>query len=89
MELEPALLTAVFVLAVLVVRIAVGELREPGRGRADWEFLKDRQALVAGAAVALVSCVLGWWYAGGQGLVWGALAGVLVAYATGARGRSG
>ncbi|WP_046779586.1 hypothetical protein [Streptomyces yangpuensis] len=85
--MEPTLLLATVVLAALVIRAAVEELREPGRGRARWAFLKDRRALAAGAVVTVALGSLGWLLGGGQGLVWACLAGVLAAYATNSRGR--
>ncbi|MFE0578610.1 MULTISPECIES: hypothetical protein [unclassified Streptomyces] len=85
--MEPTLLLAAVVLAALVIKTAVEELGEPGRGRARWAFLRDRRALAAGAVVTLVLGFLGWLLGGGEGLVWGCLAGVLAAYATNAHGR--
>ncbi|MFD6229443.1 hypothetical protein ACFWFZ_21615 [Streptomyces sp. NPDC060232] len=85
--MEATLLLAAIVLAALVIRAAVEELREPGRGRARWAFLKDRRALAAGAVVMLALGTLGWLLAGGQGLVWACLAALLAAYATNSHGR--
>ncbi|MET9569548.1 hypothetical protein ACFYNW_23785 [Streptomyces virginiae] len=85
--MEATVLLATVVLAALVIRTAVEELREPGRGRARWAFLKDRRALAAGAFLMVALGSLGWKLGGGQGLVWACLAGVLAAYATNSRGR--
>ncbi|MGW6783524.1 hypothetical protein [Streptomyces sp. NPDC054987] len=82
--MEGTLLLAAIVLAALVIRTAVEELREPGRGRARWAFLTDRRALTAGGVVLVA---LGWLLAGGQGVVWACLAAVLAAYATNSQGR--
>ncbi|APU42657.1 hypothetical protein [Streptomyces sp. TN58] len=87
--MEGTLLLAAIVLAALVIRTAVEELREPGRGRARWAFLTDRRALTAGGVVLVALGTLGWLLAGGQGVVWACLAAVLAAYATNSQGRDG
>ncbi|MFI5666305.1 hypothetical protein [Streptomyces sp. NPDC051704] len=77
------LVVAAIVIAAVVVRTAVAELREPGSGRRQWSFLSDSRALSAGAITALVLGLLGWRQAGGEGVVWAGLAGILVAFALG------
>ncbi|MEV6578640.1 hypothetical protein AB0M92_10835 [Streptomyces sp. NPDC051582] len=77
------LLVAAMVIAALVVRTALAELREPGSGRRQWMFLTDRRAVSAGALIALVLGLLGWRQAGVEGLVWAGLAGILVAFVMG------
>ncbi|MCX4717752.1 hypothetical protein ACFWB2_39625 [Streptomyces virginiae] len=77
------LVVAAIVIAAVVVRTAVAELREPGSGRRQWSFLTDSRALTAGAITALVLGLLGWRHAGGEGVVWAGLAGILVAFAMG------
>lgn len=66
-------------IALLVVRTAVYELREPDSGRRQWDFLRDRRALAAGATTALVLGLVGWTAAGTPRLPWAVLAGALVA----------
>ncbi|MBB6415788.1 hypothetical protein [Streptomyces sp. AK010] len=73
----------VVVVAVLVVRTAVAERREPGSGVAQWRFLRDAKALAAGLIVfvgitigALVSDVRP------GAVLWALLAGLLVALIT-------
>ncbi|MFG2617312.1 hypothetical protein ACGFXC_06780 [Streptomyces sp. NPDC048507] len=78
-----SLVVAAIVLAALVVRAALAELREPGTGGRRWQFLTDPRAVSAGAVTALVLGPLGWWRAGGEGVVWAALAAVLTAFAVG------
>ncbi|WP_229907285.1 hypothetical protein [Streptomyces vinaceus] len=77
------LVVAAIVIAALVVRSALAELREPGSGRRQWMFLTDRRAVSAGAFTALALGLLGWRQAGTEGAVWAALAGILVAFVMG------
>ncbi|MBT1090549.1 MULTISPECIES: hypothetical protein [Streptomyces] len=83
--MEPSLVTALVVAAVLVIKTAVLELRDPGSARREWAFLTDRVALAGGALTALVVGGAGWAY-GGYGLAaWALLAGLLVAQVMGRR----
>ncbi|WP_432193988.1 hypothetical protein [Streptomyces sp. bgisy027] len=83
--MEPSLVTALVVAAVLVIKTAVLELRDPGSARREWAFLADRVALAGGALTALVVGAAGWAY-GGYGLAaWALLAGLLVAQVMGRR----
>ncbi|MFF8358766.1 hypothetical protein ACF063_35510 [Streptomyces chartreusis] len=83
--MEPTLVTALVVAAVLVIKTAVLELRDPGSARREWAFLTDRVALAGGALTALVVGGAGWAY-GGYGLAaWALLAGLLVAQVMGRR----
>lgn len=79
------LLGLAIVVAALVIRTAVTELREPGAGSRQWRFLRDRRALGVGAAVAFVLALVGWRSAGAPTLPWTLLAGVLVAFTIGVR----
>ena len=47
------LVVAAIVIAAVVVRTAVAELREPGSGRRQWSFLTDSRALTAGGGAGL------------------------------------
>ncbi|MGW6972106.1 hypothetical protein [Streptomyces sp. NPDC054952] len=84
--METTLVVVAIVVAALVVKTAVAELREPGAGRVQWTFLRDVRALAAGVCTAVLLGLVGWIQAGGEGVLWAALAGVLVAFAVG-RGR--
>ncbi|WP_327261214.1 hypothetical protein OG444_06435 [Streptomyces sp. NBC_01232] len=80
------LIVVTVVVAALVIRTALAELREPGSGRRQWTALADPRAVSAGALTAVILGVLGWLHAGPEGAVWAGLAGVLVAF-TVAQGR--
>ncbi|MFJ9077243.1 hypothetical protein ACIRO3_18685 [Streptomyces sp. NPDC102278] len=84
--METTLVVVAIVVAALVVKTAVAELGEPGAGRVQWAFLRDARSLAAGACTAVILGLVGWIQAGGEGVVWGVLAGILVAFAVG-RGR--
>ncbi|MBT2407871.1 MULTISPECIES: hypothetical protein [unclassified Streptomyces] len=81
--MEPTLLVAAIVLAGLVIRTALAELREPGSARYQWAFLSDARALWTGAVIGLVLGLLGWQHAGGEGIVWAAIAALLAAFVAG------
>ncbi|WP_328877081.1 hypothetical protein [Streptomyces sp. NBC_00299] len=83
--MEPSLATALVITAVLVVKTAVLELRDPGSARREWAFVTDKVALAGGSLTALAVGVAGWVY-GGYGVVaWALLAGLLVAQVMGRR----
>ncbi|MGW7327863.1 hypothetical protein ACWGIU_04435 [Streptomyces sp. NPDC054840] len=77
------LLSIAMVVAALVIRTAVAEMRRPGSGRRQWKFLTDPRALANGALTALLLGPLGWATAGPVAAAWAVLAGALVAYVTG------
>lgn len=77
------LLTIAVVVAALVIREAVAEIRRPGSGRARWKSLTSPRALAAGALTALLLGLLGWAVAGPAAAAWAVLAGALVAYVAG------
>ncbi|MCY0955278.1 hypothetical protein [Streptomyces sp. H27-S2] len=80
------LLGLAIVVAVLVIRTAVTELREPGAGRRQWRFLREPRALAAGALVAIVLALAGGRSAAGaSALPWALMAGALVAFTIGGR----
>ncbi|MFD8575598.1 hypothetical protein ACR3S4_02700 [Streptomyces sp. CH8.1] len=79
------LLGLAIVIAALVIRTAVTELRDPGAGRRQWRFLRDPRALAAGAVTAMVLALAGWRSTGTPALPWALLAGALVAFTIGGR----
>ncbi|MFE7095435.1 hypothetical protein [Streptomyces erythrochromogenes] len=83
------LLTVAIILAALVIRTAVAELRAPGSARRQWAFLTDRRAWAAGVGTALALGALGWATAGPTAAIWAALAGLLAASLTRAGTGSG
>ncbi|MCP3757227.1 hypothetical protein [Streptomyces sp. TBY4] len=72
-------LAIAIVLAALVIRTAVAELRVPGSGRGQWSFLSDRRALATGAATAVLLGWVGWAASGPAATAWAVLAGLLTA----------
>ncbi|MFE2142228.1 hypothetical protein ACFXA3_10840 [Streptomyces sp. NPDC059456] len=77
------LLVAAMVIAALVVRSALAEIREPGSGRRQWMHIRDSRAILAGTFAALALVLPGWRQAGVEGVVWAGLAGFLVAFVMG------
>ncbi|WP_412078756.1 hypothetical protein ACLF6K_35695 [Streptomyces xanthophaeus] len=77
------LLSIAIVVAALVTRTAVAEIRRPGSGRSQWKFLTDPRALSTGALAALLLGLLGWTTAGPAAAAWAGLAGAPVAYVAG------
>ncbi|WP_327686409.1 hypothetical protein [Streptomyces sp. NBC_00467] len=74
-----SLLTVAIVVAALVIRTAVAELRNPGSARTQWAFVTNTRAVTTGAATAVMLGLLGWRSSGYGALAWAVLAGVLVA----------
>jgi hypothetical protein len=74
-----ALLGAGVVLALLVIRTAVGEMKYPGSARHEWTFLWERRGLVTFLATALVLSAVSWAISGPAYLPWVGLAALLVA----------
>lgn len=75
----PALLGTAVVVAILIIRTAVREMREPGSARREWSVLRQRRVLAAGAGTALVLGAVGWAYSGAAVVPWAVLAGLLAA----------
>ncbi|WP_086824395.1 hypothetical protein [Streptomyces sp. NRRL B-24572] len=75
----PALLGTAAVLALLVVRTAVRELREPGSARHEWQFLRERRGLATFLGTASVLSGVSLTIAGPSYLPWVGLAALLVA----------
>ncbi|WP_031151769.1 hypothetical protein OHA91_37045 [Streptomyces erythrochromogenes] len=80
-------LTVAIIVAALVIRTAVAELRAPGSARRQWAFLTDRRAWAVAAGAALVLGAFGWATAGPTAALWAALAGLLVASLIGPGGK--
>ncbi|MFE7902160.1 hypothetical protein ACFU3E_32635 [Streptomyces sp. NPDC057424] len=83
-----SLLPVVIVVAALVIRTVIGELRRPGSARQQWAYATDGPAVVAGVLAAVAVAVTGWSHAGTAALAWAVLAGALVACLVG-RPRNG
>ncbi|MET9953829.1 hypothetical protein ABZ135_20050 [Streptomyces sp. NPDC006339] len=75
----PALLGATVVLALLVIRTAVRETKQPGSARQEWAFLRDGRSLVLLLGAAATLGTLGWILSGPASLPWAGLAALLVA----------
>jgi len=84
---DTALLGVAMVIAILVIRTAVHELREPGSGRRQWGFLHDRRAVTAGATAGFLLGLAGWGTAGAAHVPWVILVGTLVAASVASAGR--
>ncbi|MFI6144428.1 hypothetical protein [Streptomyces sp. NPDC051109] len=82
-----ALISIAIVVAALVIRTAVAEIRRPGSGRRHWRFLTDPRALATGALAALLLGLLAWTTAGPVAAAWAVLAGALVGYVVGTDAR--
>ncbi|MFB6809625.1 hypothetical protein [Streptomyces sp. NPDC056387] len=81
--MRATLLVAAMVIAALVVRSALAELREPGSGRRQWMHFRDSRAILAGVCASLALVLPCWRQAGVEGVVWAALAGFLVTFVMG------
>ncbi len=73
----------VIVVAALVIRTAIGELRRPGSARQQWAGATGGPAVTAGVVAAVAVTATGWSQAGAAALAWAVLAGVLVAFLVG------
>ncbi|WP_405905281.1 MULTISPECIES: hypothetical protein [unclassified Streptomyces] len=78
--MDPSLIAPVAVVAMLAIRTALAEIRDPGSARQHWSFLCNRRAIAVGAATASILSVGGWQAAGFAAMPWAVLAGTLVAY---------
>nr|WP_328886559.1 hypothetical protein [Streptomyces sp. NBC_00316] len=74
-----ALRGAGVVLALLVIRTAVREMKEPGSARYEWTFLRERRGPVTFLATASVLSAVSWTISGPAYLPWVGLAALLVA----------
>ncbi|WP_217212902.1 hypothetical protein [Streptomyces sp. AC550_RSS872] len=83
--MEPSLATALALIAVLVIKTAVMQLRDPGSARREWAFVTDGVALAGGVLTAVVVGAVGWSYGGNGAVAWALLVGLLVAQGMGRR----
>ncbi|MER6996634.1 hypothetical protein [Streptomyces sp. NPDC000410] len=81
----PALLGTAVVVALLIIRTAVREMREPGSARREWSALRQRRVLATAAATAVVLGAVGWAYSGPAAVPWAVLAGLLATRISGGR----
>ncbi|MEW2585604.1 hypothetical protein [Streptomyces virginiae] len=81
-ENEYSLLAPVIILAALVIRTALTELRQPGSARHQWAFATSPAAMAAGATVAAAITVIGVSRIGWAAAAWALLAGALTAHLT-------
>ncbi|MGW3423666.1 hypothetical protein [Streptomyces phaeochromogenes] len=70
----------VTVVAMLVIRTALLEIRQPGSSRREWAFLSNPCAMAAGCATPSLVSVGGWQAIGFAATAWAVLAGALVAH---------
>ncbi|MFB8759297.1 hypothetical protein [Streptomyces nigra] len=77
--------TPLILVAVLVVRTVVRQVRDPDGARAEWAFVTDRVAWAGGAVTALAVGGTGWSYGRYAVVAWALLAGLLVAQLMGRR----
>ncbi|MFG2549470.1 hypothetical protein [Streptomyces sp. NPDC048581] len=78
-----SLLPVVIVVAALVIRTAIGELRRPGSAREQWAFATRGRAVAAGVVAATAVAVMGWPQTGAAALAWAVLVGTIVAFLMG------
>ncbi|MCK8433188.1 hypothetical protein G3I77_09065 [Streptomyces sp. D2-8] len=78
-----SVLPVVIVVAALVIRAAIVEVRRPGNTRRQWAFATSRPAVTAGVVAAAAVAVTGWQQAGATALAWAVLAGCLIAFLVG------
>ncbi|WP_328490146.1 hypothetical protein [Streptomyces zaomyceticus] len=77
--MAPAFLGAAVVLALLVIRTAVHEMKQPGSAQQEWVFLQSGRALFMLLITAAVLGALCWHLSGPAHLPWAGLAALLVA----------
>ncbi|MGW4976966.1 hypothetical protein [Streptomyces mirabilis] len=71
------------VIAALVIRTAITELRCPGSARRQWAFTTNPRAMAAGATVAAATLLIGGTRYGWAAAAWALLTGALAAFLTG------
>ncbi|MCX5123536.1 MULTISPECIES: hypothetical protein [unclassified Streptomyces] len=80
---DASLLAPVIVIAALVIRTAITELRHPGSARRQWAFATNSRAMAAGATVAAATVLIGGTRYGWTAAAWALLTGALAAFVTG------
>ncbi|MFI1066627.1 hypothetical protein ACH4TC_32660 [Streptomyces spororaveus] len=80
---DTSLLAPVIILAALVVRTALTELKHPGSARRQWAFVTNPKAMAAGTTVAAATVLIGGTRYGWVVAAWALLAGALAAFVTG------
>ncbi|MFG2456566.1 hypothetical protein ACGFWE_05785 [Streptomyces sp. NPDC048523] len=78
--MDASLLAPVAVVALLVIRAALLEIRHPGSARRQRCLLVRRRPMTAGATVSVLLSVGGWRAVGIAAVAWAVLAGALVAH---------
>lgn len=78
--MDHSVMPVAIIAAVLVIRTALMELRQPGSARREWAFVSNGPSLAAGLLAALLLGALGWPSMRYAAVAWSMLAGVLVAY---------
>ncbi|NGO07524.1 hypothetical protein G5C60_07605 [Streptomyces sp. HC44] len=78
--MDASLMAPVTVVAMVVIRTALVEMRHPGSTRRQWCFLARRQPMTAGATAAVLLSLVGRQAAGIASVVWALVAGALVAH---------
>lgn len=79
-HVDSSVIAPVTVVAMLVIRTVLVEVRQPGSARREWSFLSNRCAMAAGAATASLVSIGGWQAAGFAATAWAVLAGALTAH---------
>ncbi|MFD3757741.1 PGPGW domain-containing protein [Streptomyces sp. NPDC058622] len=80
---DASLLAPVIVIAALVIRTAVTELRHPGSARRQWAFATRPRAMAAGATVAAATVLVSGTRYGWAAAAWALLIGALTAFLMG------
>ncbi|MEI5528300.1 hypothetical protein WB401_45770 [Streptomyces brasiliscabiei] len=80
MATDASLPAPAIIIAALVVRTALGELRRRGPAREQWAFATDRRAAAAGVTTAGATVLLGRHQAGSAAVAWAVLIGALTAH---------
>ncbi|WP_351230030.1 hypothetical protein [Streptomyces sp. NPDC002133] len=75
-----AILPVAIVIAALVIKTALSEIRRPGSARRQWAFAGNRRALAAGAIAAAATLLLGWPQTGPAAIAWALLIGAITAH---------
>lgn len=80
---DASLLAPVIIIAALIIRTALTELRHPGRARRQWAFTTRPGAMAAGTTAAAATALIGGARYGWAAAAWALLIGALIAFLTG------